>query len=44
VKVPSTTVPGTCFVPACADNENVVSEGHENNNCLASATRVSVTP
>jgi uncharacterized membrane protein len=44
VTVPSNTVPGTYFLLACADNAKVVGESHEQNNCQASATQVSVSP
>jgi len=44
VLIPSTTAPGTYFVLACADDTRLVAESSEANNCVASATRVAVTP
>jgi subtilase family serine protease len=40
--VPTSTVPGTYFVLACADDLKTVVEGNETNNCRASAAKVSV--
>jgi len=42
VTIPSTTLPGTYFLLACADDKKVVAESNEKNNCLASATQVTV--
>jgi hypothetical protein len=42
VLVKSSTVPGTYFVIACADDRQAVAESNEGNNCRASATRVTV--
>jgi subtilase family serine protease len=43
VTVPVTTVLGTYFLLACADNLGVVAESNETNNCVASAGQVLVT-
>ena len=42
VTVPTTTVPGTYFVLACADDALVVNEADETNNCRASGASVLV--
>ena len=42
VTVPPTTVPGTYFVLACADDALVVNEANETNNCRASGTSLLV--
>ena len=44
VTVPSTTALGSYFLLACADDAKVVAESNENNNCKASATKVTVNP
>jgi len=42
--IPSTTIPGTYFVLACADDTKLVAESSEANNCRASGTAVVVNP
>jgi len=42
VTVPLTTVPGTYFLLACADDTRVMRESDERNNCRAAATTVVV--
>ena len=42
VTVPTTTVPGTYFVLACADDVLVVNEADETNNCRASGASLLV--
>ena len=42
--IPSTTIPGTYFVLACADDTKLVGESSEANNCRASGTAVVVSP
>ena len=42
VTIPSGTGSGSYYLLACADNTNVVGESDENNNCLASVSKVSV--
>jgi subtilase family serine protease len=44
VTIPSTIVPGTYVVLACADDGKAVVEASEANNCRASGTPVAVTP
>jgi hypothetical protein len=45
VKIPSGATVGTSyFVLACADDTGVVAESNETNNCIASATSVTITP
>ena len=44
VTIPSTTLPGTYFLLACADDTKVVAESNDANNCRASGTAVVVTP
>jgi subtilase family serine protease len=44
VRVPLTTVPGTYFLLACADNKKSVAEVDDKNNCIASTTQVTVEP
>jgi subtilase family serine protease len=44
VVIPSTTVPGTYVVLACADGTALVAEASEINNCRASGTTVVVNP
>src|SRR5580765_855035 len=44
VTIPSTTVPGTYFLLACADDTKVVAESNDANNCRASGTAVVVAP
>jgi hypothetical protein len=44
VTISATTLPGTYFVLACADDLKKVVESKENNNCRASATQVTVQP
>ncbi len=43
VTIPSSTASGSYYLLACADDTNVVAESNESNNCIASATKVSVT-
>jgi CARDB protein/copper-binding protein NosD len=43
VKVPVTMATGSYFLLVCADDRNLVAESNEGNNCVASATQVSVT-
>jgi subtilase family serine protease len=43
VGIPSSTVPGTYFLLACADDTKVVTEGNESNNCRASTTRITIS-
>jgi subtilase family serine protease len=40
--VPTGTVPGPYYVLACADDLDKAAEGNESNNCIASATQVTV--
>jgi uncharacterized repeat protein (TIGR01451 family) len=42
--VPSTTPAGQYYLLACSDFTRLVAETVETNNCLASATRISITP
>jgi hypothetical protein len=42
VTIPANLASGTYFLGACADNANTVAESNETNNCLASATTVTV--
>ncbi len=44
VTIPTTTVFGTYFLLACADNAAQAVESNETNNCLASVTAVRVGP
>ena len=44
VTIPSTTLPGTYLLLACADDTKLVAESAEANNCRASGTAVVVTP
>jgi hypothetical protein len=44
VTIPSTTLPGTYILLACADDSKVVVESNDTNNCRASSTAVGVTP
>ena len=44
VMIPSTTLPGTYVVLACADDTKLVAESSDANNCRASGTAVVVTP
>jgi subtilase family serine protease len=44
VTIPSTTLPGTYFLLACADDTKLVAESNEANNCRASGTAVVVAP
>jgi hypothetical protein len=44
VTIPSSTAVGSYFLLACADDTNLVEENNENNNCIASASKVSVGP
>jgi subtilase family serine protease len=44
VTIPSTTLPGTYVLLACADDARAIPESNETNNCRASATAVTVTP
>ncbi|MBI4837723.1 MAG: hypothetical protein HY806_00930, partial [Nitrospirae bacterium] len=44
VTIPTTTLSGTYYLLACADDTNAVAEGNESNNCKASSTTVQVTP
>jgi subtilase family serine protease len=44
VTIPSTTLPGTYLLLACADDTKGVTEANEANNCRASATAIVVTP
>lgn len=43
VKVPNSMPTGSYFLLACADDRNSVAESDEANNCVASATRITVT-
>jgi hypothetical protein len=43
VEVPATTAPGVYYVLACADRGGTVFEANDANNCMTSATHVSVT-
>lgn len=43
VTIPSSTPLGTYYLLACADDTTLVTESDEGNNCLASASQVSVT-
>jgi hypothetical protein len=42
VTIPSGTGSGSYYLLACADNTNMVEESDDNNNCLASMSKVSV--
>ena len=44
VTIPSTVLPGTYVLLACADDTKVVAESTEANNCRASVTAVVVAP
>jgi hypothetical protein len=44
VGIPPVTPAGTYYLLACADDSRMVKEGTETNNCLASATRVTIAP
>jgi subtilisin family serine protease/subtilase family serine protease len=44
VTIPSSTPTALYYVLACADDGNVLTEADETNNCLASASRISVSP
>ena len=44
VTIPTTTVAGSYFLLACADDTKVVIETNETNNCKASAGKVNVGP
>jgi hypothetical protein len=44
VTIPSTTLPGTYFLLACADDTKLVAESNEANNCRASGTALVVNP
>ena len=44
VAIPSTTLPGTYFLLACADDTKLVAESNEANNCRASGTALVVNP
>jgi subtilase family serine protease len=44
VTIPSTTLPGTYFLLACADDTKLVAESNDTNNCRASGTAVAVAP
>lgn len=44
VIIPTTTVAGTYYVLACADDTAAQYESHETNNCTASGTMVTVSP
>src|SRR5262249_2879571 len=44
VAIPTTTVPGTYVLLACADDTRLVAEQNETNNCRASSTPVVVIP
>ena len=44
VTIPSTTLPGTYVLLACADDTKVVAESNDTNNCRASGTAVVVAP
>ena len=44
VTIPSTTLPGTYVLLACADDTKGVAESNDTNNCRASGTAVVVTP
>jgi hypothetical protein len=44
VTIPSTTLTGTYFLLACADDTKLVAESSETNNCRASGTAVVVAP
>ena len=43
VTIPSSTASGSYYLLACADDTNVVDESNETNNCIASASKVSVS-
>jgi YD repeat-containing protein len=43
VTIPTSTVLGTYYLLACADDTNGVAETNENNNCIASSTTVQVS-
>jgi hypothetical protein len=43
-RIPSSTLPGTYFVLASADDTVLVAESSEANNCRTSNTAVVVTP
>jgi uncharacterized repeat protein (TIGR01451 family) len=44
VTVPSTTAPGMYHLLACSDYTKIVAETIELNNCLASTTKINITP
>jgi hypothetical protein len=44
VTVPSTTTIGAYYLLACSDDAKVVAETNENDNCIASVSRVEVIP
>jgi hypothetical protein len=44
VTIPSSTVSGTYFLLACADDTKVVAESNEGNNCRSSNTQIGVGP
>jgi hypothetical protein len=44
VTIPSSTPAGSYFLLACADDANLVEESNESNNCIASASKVSLFP
>jgi hypothetical protein len=44
VTIPSTTLPGTYVLLACADDTKLVAENTEANNCRTSGTAVVVAP
>jgi subtilase family serine protease len=44
ITIPSTTLPATYFLLACADDTKLVAESNEANNCGASGTAVVVNP
>jgi subtilase family serine protease len=44
ITVPANMVLGTYYLLACADDTTTMTESDETNNCLASATTVTVVP
>lgn len=44
VVIPADTAPGLYYLMACADDQHVVSENDELNNCLVAATSVRIGP
>ena len=42
VTIPATITPGSYYLLACGDDLKALAEGNEENNCKASATRVSI--